>query len=602
MSFSFSAPSSQKPIARPISFVLDDQTAGGPSEVLDFWVRPEDLTRSDPSRLTVQQTLGGAWADSFGPGVPQISISGTTGWRTDVSGSDGIARWLALKEMCFDGWHARRAAAIAAGLDPNGVNLIFADALDEFAAIVAPVNCTLRRSRSRPLLIQYQMTLIVVGDASDPGATDAPLSAADLQTLGIAGITGALNDLTAQIHMLQGRVYSAIASVMAPVQAFMNATIGVFQAAVGLVSTVGSVAASVVDTVTMTAQAGLNLFATVASVAELPAVVAGQFMAIASSYAAVARVVASALNGPLIVPDYTGLYGASGGGNLVGGSPPSGFNNIGASTLANVVPALPAPAIIVSQTAQVQLAMLAGSDPVLAPLSLNQIALAAGAIASGITISSGALAPPTPTNATFEKELTGYRFIDTNHGDTLIAIAGRELNDGTRWAEIAWMNGLVYPWITDDPTLVRPGVVLSGTQLMVPAASPTVSVATDPTAVFLTDAALVNGRIAATGGGDIQTVSGLANLNQALLRRIEVDRGELVMHPLYGSGMRKMIGKGNSPALALILGQYAKSAIARDPRIAAVPRATVVSSGDGNVVTVGAETILGRPVQATGTL
>lgn len=202
----------------------------------------------------------------------------------------------------------------------------------------------------------------------------------------------------------------------------------------------------------------------------------------------------------------------------------------------------------------------------------------------------------------FDRTLAGFRFVDTNRGDTLISVAARELGDATRWAEIAWINELRWPGITDDPDLVRPGVVLSGTQIKVPAATATVSADADPAAVFLVDIALVNGRIASTGAGDIAPVSGRENLQQALKRRIEVRRGELVMHPLYGSDLHRMIGKGNGPALALIVAGYAKAAIARDERIARVNRAAVATTGDSNVITVDAETILGRPIEATGTI
>jgi len=202
----------------------------------------------------------------------------------------------------------------------------------------------------------------------------------------------------------------------------------------------------------------------------------------------------------------------------------------------------------------------------------------------------------------FDRELTGFRFVDTNRGDNLIAIAARELGDGTRWAEVAWINGLRWPGLVDDPGMVRSGVVLSGTQIKVPAATATVSADADPAAVFLVDIALVAGRLAPTAAGDVQTIAGLANLRQALERRIKIDRGELVMHPLYGSDLRRMIGAGNGPALALVIGEYAKAAVARDDRIAKVPKVTVTTVGDANVITVLAETILGRPIQLTGTV
>src|ERR1019366_2426807 len=117
-------PSSQKAGDCPISFLLWD-TANSPSTKVraTLNIRPEELTRTDVSRVTVQQTLGGAWADDFGPGLAQINISGHTGWRGNRSG-DGAALFTALKANVFDNWHAQRNKAVKAGKDPKDVTLL----------------------------------------------------------------------------------------------------------------------------------------------------------------------------------------------------------------------------------------------------------------------------------------------------------------------------------------------------------------------------------------------------------------------------------------------------------------------------------------------
>ena len=76
-------PKSQKAGDRPISFVLAEYSKSDIQEY-KFVIRPEELSRMDPSRVTVHQTLGGerlGWADDFGQGLPTINISGHTGWR-----------------------------------------------------------------------------------------------------------------------------------------------------------------------------------------------------------------------------------------------------------------------------------------------------------------------------------------------------------------------------------------------------------------------------------------------------------------------------------------------------------------------------------------
>lgn len=170
---------------RPVGFRL---TGGGPTATATFTLRPEELTRSEPSQATIQNTLGGAWADSWDRGIQTIRISGTTGWR-EVGGGGGEAAFQNLRDTSFVAWHARRAALIAAGSDPNAVELVFSDALDGFAVLVMPVNFTLRRSKQRPLLQMYSIELKVLADLAAPVAAADPLLAALAAPLAFA--TGA---------------------------------------------------------------------------------------------------------------------------------------------------------------------------------------------------------------------------------------------------------------------------------------------------------------------------------------------------------------------------------------------------------------------------
>lgn len=152
---------------------------------MELVIRPEELTRFEPSRLAVQQTLGGAWADSFDRGIIQIRISGTTGWHggpADGGQLSGEAQFLLLRQTAFIQWHSQRAAIVAGGGDPSVVTLVFIDSLDGHVDVVAPKSFTLRRSKSRPLLMQYQIEMLVLQDLATPyfGGT------------GLLGVAGAL--------------------------------------------------------------------------------------------------------------------------------------------------------------------------------------------------------------------------------------------------------------------------------------------------------------------------------------------------------------------------------------------------------------------------
>lgn len=152
----------QKADVRPISFTLQNQGGGGTIS-MDLVIRPEDLNRTEPSRLSTIQTLGGAWADNFGRGIGTVTIAGHTGWGQGGR-PNGLGVFLALHDLVYTRWHAARAAAVDAGRDPDSVKLIFADALDEFVWVVAPQVFTLRRNKSRPLLSQYNIVLTWLAD------------------------------------------------------------------------------------------------------------------------------------------------------------------------------------------------------------------------------------------------------------------------------------------------------------------------------------------------------------------------------------------------------------------------------------------------------
>ncbi|WP_075594803.1 hypothetical protein [Novacetimonas hansenii] len=155
------APPSQK--YRQISFLL---TGGSGADVqFTFALRPEELSVTDPTRMTTNQTLGGAWADVFGRGIRTITLTGNNGWRGGLLQS-GEDMFLSLRQAVYDGWHQRRRLLLAAGQDPSAVELIFTDNLDGIHDVVVPRTFSLHRSRSRPLLMQYSIQLDVLRDAT----------------------------------------------------------------------------------------------------------------------------------------------------------------------------------------------------------------------------------------------------------------------------------------------------------------------------------------------------------------------------------------------------------------------------------------------------
>ncbi|MBS0347263.1 MAG: DUF2634 domain-containing protein [Proteobacteria bacterium] len=81
----------------------------------------------------------------------------------------------------------------------------------------------------------------------------------------------------------------------------------------------------------------------------------------------------------------------------------------------------------------------------------------------------------------------------------------------------------------------------------------------------------------ALGLQDLETVSGLENLVQALTLRLLVDRGELagLAHPRYGSRIRDLIGEPLDRPNLELLRRYVRQELLRDPRVEEVLQVTV---------------------------
>lgn len=203
----------------------------------------------------------------------------------------------------------------------------------------------------------------------------------------------------------------------------------------------------------------------------------------------------------------------------------------------------------------------------------------------------------TPTSLT--RPLYGYRFVDTLYGDSLQSIAAREMGDPSRWTDLIAYNGLVPPFITDDPALAGPGVIRTGQAILVPAPAPVINTTSDPNAVLGTDIQLGQRGELMTDGTDFMTVSGADNIEQALGCRIRTGLGDLLWHPGYGCDARRVVGAVNGPTKGLLTAQICKASVTQDPRVNRVTSASAVVAGDDINVTVVAETIAGRSVSTS---
>jgi phage baseplate assembly protein W len=194
------------------------------------------------------------------------------------------------------------------------------------------------------------------------------------------------------------------------------------------------------------------------------------------------------------------------------------------------------------------------------------------------------------------KPLAGIRLAATRVGDTLQAIAARELGDAGRWYDLASINNLLPPWITDDPAQAGPRVILAGANMLVPASAPQASGVTPEDAddaVLGTDLILPDGILQADGG-DFALVMGTKNLSQAILHALATPRRSVVYHQDYGSQHHELLGARADPVANSLAALFVQQAISRDPRVARTEDTTATVAGDVIDVTATAVAVDGR--------
>lgn len=196
----------------------------------------------------------------------------------------------------------------------------------------------------------------------------------------------------------------------------------------------------------------------------------------------------------------------------------------------------------------------------------------------------------------FDRDLTGYRYAEILHGDSIQRLAYRELGDASRWQELVWINDLLPPYITSEPAQASKRVLLAGGVIVVPAARAIVGAQTDPDKVFDIDCRLRKGLLEADESGDIQIISGRENLKQQLVHRVETDKGALLFHPEYGCSIRRILGVINGPTAAILGAQYVKSALLSDFRVSEVTKSAAEVVGDVTRIEAEITPISGRSV------
>lgn len=396
-----------------ISFALDD--GNGHISYMTLPIKPEELTRTEPNRVTAQQTLDGVFIDEFGRGLTTITISGSTGWGQGTRPAGDIM-FLKLRDNFIHEWGRARRARIDASQDPNLVRLIFIDALNgPYVADVIPTQFVLRRSKSQPLLFLYNITMTVVAEeASNPypelleAIEDEALVSASVESMGTSvsdltgpvagaaagsgGLIGKLEGLSAKIGSLGQAALAATKSTFGPAMAAAQEVIATANAAKRVLTDVEQATVNVAKELSATAT---KIWDAVGAVASLPADAAAMVMSVKGAFSNL---------GCLLSNGFTDAIGKA-----ALPSPPYGSSNCSSTSFGGgtsyVPPAVPTktavpttPVIVITPAAGAAVTTIGNTD-LSGGIDQHGLTTTVTTIATGVTVvvpQSTPVAVPTP--------------------------------------------------------------------------------------------------------------------------------------------------------------------------------------------------------------
>ena len=378
--FTSAVPTDQRAGVKPISFTL--QTANGLRTPVTLKIRPEDLTRTEPQRATTTQTLGRGivgWVDHFGEGLPSVQISGHTGWRTSQgSGQDGAQAFETLNNLIVHEYPEAVQNAINAGQDPSQVRLLFIDMLDDCSWVVVPQQFVLRRSKSRPLLFQYNIQLQCISTDLDNPLMVLPFSGSifsGLKALNgvISTIEGYGKNIEGWINTAVGIKNAAIAPIAHTVRLFNESANRIFRTVNGVITTgknaINGTANDLIGIASDFSKVGLNLHRTIGAIQGVPQDVKHALMRVSGAYSEAFCIFNNSLRPRKVYQNYDGLFGASNCSSTTGGSQPSSYVNTNAFALLNDKQT----PVTISAGARSSISELGNADPVMAPKTIGEL-------------------------------------------------------------------------------------------------------------------------------------------------------------------------------------------------------------------------------------
>lgn len=174
-----------------------------------------------------------------------------------------------------------------------------------------------------------------------------------------------------------------------------------------------------------------------------------------------------------------------------------------------------------------------------------------------------------------------YRNHTISYGETLQSIAQDTLGDVERWVEIAILNDLIFPFLSEEG---EPQTKKIGEYLLVPDEGQFEDVIPSNEVFDIYEDAMGKdlslfdespfimfseeiGEFSSDASGDLLVVRGFRNLRQSLILRLSTPVGSLLRHPDYGTSLPNLIGKRGDASLVQKLRIEIERTVRSDDRV-----------------------------------
>lgn len=178
---------------------------------------------------------------------------------------------------------------------------------------------------------------------------------------------------------------------------------------------------------------------------------------------------------------------------------------------------------------------------------------------------------------------------------TLERLAQQYLQDSTRWGEIVEANNLKFPYLSEDPTESRDGVIGAGQIILIPGpatdgfsnapAGPLNKLTAGLSILeqsFGTDLKLTSDYdLALTASNDFDIIAGGPNLSQGIVLKFFYEPGEVIRYPQLGAGI---LPGSKFPPVDQIKDTIVKS-LMQDPRIQSINNLFLIRDGSALTLT-----------------